>query len=194
MAQAKTLTNDQLLQVLDYVAKNSSMPIRDYAIILLSFKAGLRAQEIAGLQWRNVTTASGEIAETFIEIPASIAKKGHKRAIPMHSAVYVALQALHKVTQARKQNNTVITARDGVSEVSPNTLQRYISRLYTAAGLYGVTSHSGRRTFITRAARIANTHGCSLKDVQLIAGHKYIDTTEHYVDASDRVSDLVNAI
>ena len=69
-----------------------------------------------------------------------------------------------------------------------------MSRLYEGAGLYGVTSHSGRRSFITALAREANKHGCSLRDVQNVAGHAFINTTEAYIDPSDKLTQLVRSV
>lgn len=50
-------------------------------------------------------------------------------------------------------------------------------------GLGGCSSHSGRRTFITNAAKRISTVGDSLRDVQLLAGHSNLRTTQPYIEA-----------
>jgi integrase/recombinase XerD len=66
---------------------------------------------------------------------------------------------------------------------------------YRAAGLQGCSSHSGRRTFITNAARTISTVGGSLRDFQSLAGHRALSTTQHYIEADadtqKRVVELV---
>ena len=58
----------------------------------------------------------------------------------------------------------------------------WFAALYLELGMEGCSSHSGRRTFITSAARNIHRTGCSLRDVQLLAGHASIETTERYID------------
>ena len=65
---------------------------------------------------------------------------------------------------------------------------------YRALGFVGASSHSGRRTFITNAARRISTVGGSLRDVQILAGHSVSGTTQRYIEADGlaqrRVVDL----
>lgn len=198
--RAKTLTNQQLNAVLSYVAETSKLPLRDYVIVLLSFKAGLRIAEIAGLEWSDVTDAFGNIGrdiggERFFEVPKSIAKKGSGRVLPMHDALYAALVALRSMTApelARGRQRVVRGSNRPAIEA--NTLQQYIRRLYIQCGLDGCSSHSGRRSFITSASRIAAMHGCSLRDVQKLAGHRDIATTEAYIDLSAGAAAMVGAV
>jgi len=54
--------------------------------------------------------------------------------------------------------------------MTPLSIVVWFSRAYDALGLDGCSSHSGRRTFITRAARSVHKAGGSLRDVQLVGG------------------------
>ena len=58
--QAKVLTLKNETKILAYL-QNTRYAARDTVMFLLSTKAGLRAKEIAGLQWRMITNADGEI-------------------------------------------------------------------------------------------------------------------------------------
>jgi integrase/recombinase XerD len=64
----------------------------------------------------------------------------------------------------------------------PNSIVNWFVQLFAELEIDGCSSHSGRRTFITAAARNAHRAGCSLRDVQLLAGHRSIETTQLYID------------
>ena len=79
--------------------------------------------------------------------------------------------------------------------MTPLSIVVWFGRAYRALGLQGCSSHSGRRTFITRAARLAHKAGGSIRDVQLLAGHRSIQTTQRYIDGdSDAQRKLVSLI
>jgi integrase len=63
-----------------------------------------------------------------------------------------------------------------------NSVVNWYVALFQELGFEGCSSHSGRRSFITVAARNIHRSGCSLRDVQLLAGHQSIETTERYID------------
>jgi integrase len=58
--------------------------------------------------------------------------------------------------------------------MTPLSIVVWFARAYGALGLDACSSHSGQRTFITRAARAVHQAGGSLRDVQLLAGHRSI--------------------
>ena len=55
-------------------------------------------------------------------------------------------------------------------------------RLSTSLKMDGCSSHSGRRTFMTRAARQVSQVGGSLRDVQELAGHTSLATTQRSIE------------
>ena len=74
------------------VAAQQRYAYRNKAIVLLSFKAGLRAGEIAALKWGMILDATGRVGR-FIELPACVAKKGSGRRIPLGPELPAALKA-----------------------------------------------------------------------------------------------------
>ncbi len=63
-----------------------------------------------------------------------------------------------------------------------NSLVNWFGELYREINAQGCSSHSGRRTFITKAARNAHKVGASLRDIQILAGHRSIEVTQGYIE------------
>jgi integrase len=150
-------------------------PLRNAVMVLLSAKAGLRAGEIANLTWDMVVDASGHISG-LIELTDNAAKKCSGRSIPVHPDLIAALATWRQV--APSSEYVIASERGG--RMRP--LIVWFNRAFKNIGLKGCSSHSGRRTFVTRAARIVHKTGGSLRDVQLLAGHRSIQTTQRYID------------
>jgi integrase/recombinase XerD len=176
--QAKLISLSVLRRVLGHVQRHSQHPARDRAMILLSVRAGLRAAEIAQLTWPMVLDASGHIGDT-LAVPDRIAKKGSGRRLPLHPELRDALVDLMQLGDNRS-GPVVGSVRGGAMRA--NSIVNWFVALFAELGVDGCSSHSGRRTFITLAARNAHRAGCSLRDVQLLAGHRSIETTQRYID------------
>ena len=191
--QAKTLTKPQIDAVLGYLAK-TRYPVRDRVIFLLSVKAGLRAKEIASLTWAMVTDAEGTLSDTISL--TDIASKGRGgRVIPINKDLRAALAALKaEVDKASRQSPFVVTT-ERAGRTSSYAIVNKFAAWYRALGFSGASSHSGRRTAITQWARKISTVGGSLRDVQLLAGHSALSTTQRYIEsdglAQRRVVELV---
>jgi integrase len=180
--QAKVLSRQQVLAALRQVRGNR-YPQRDRVMILLSVKAGLRAGEIAKLTWSMLLAPDGRIAD-HIALHDSAAKKRSGRSIPLHPRLRRELQRLRRLTGAK--GAVIRSEREGTRGMRPGSVVNWFRQLYREIGLTGCSSHSGRRTFITNAARLVFKAGGSLRDVQQLAGHQSIEQTQAYIDASAR--------
>ena len=187
--QAKTLTIPQIKLIAGLI-QQTRYPVRNQAIFLLSVRAGLRAKEIAGLTWEMVTEADGRLsASIHLRDVASKGRSG--RIIPLNRELRGVLQALKK----HQGSSPYVITTERSEKTSPAAIVNLFAGWYRAAGLKGCSSHSGRRTFITNAARKISTVGGSLRDVQMVAGHRALTTTQRYieadVEAQRKVVDLV---
>lgn len=195
--QAKVLSKQQI-DALYLSLSLTRDPERNRLIFLLSVKAGLRAKEIAGLTWGMVLDASGDLADQIaLEDLASKGTSG--RIIPINKLLKQELQlqletVLIKTKVQDLRNQRIIQTQRG-KETSAQVIVNMFKGWYTRAGLIGCSSHSGRRTFITNAAKKISTVGGSLRDVQWLAGHSSLQTTQRYIDgdsdARRKVVDLV---
>lgn len=189
--QAKILSAPQARAVLTHLATTRN-PLRNRVIFLLSLRSGLRAKEIAALTWSMVTDAEGQLTDA-VRLTDAAAKGRTGGVIPISRDLAEALAAHHLQERILDQRRAVIrTERSDTT--SPQVIINLFASWYRALGFDGCSSHSGRRTFITNAARNIGRVGGSLRDVQALARHASLATTQRYIeisaDAMKRVVDL----
>ena len=181
--QAKILTKKQIDQLIWYVG-TLRQPLRNEVIIMLSVRAGLRAKEIAGLKWAMITDADGEISDSIhLTDEASKGKSG--RIIPLNMKLRQKLEDL--LEDAKKARGfdiatTFVVTTERAPKTSAQAIVNMFASWYSDVGLSGCSSHSGRRTFITHAARNISSVGGSLRDVQMLAGHSSLAVTQRYIE------------
>ncbi len=190
--QAKILSKRQVTTALRHI-EDARYPKRDRVMFLLSVKAGLRAKEIASLTWPMVTDAEGKVADAIaLENKASKGRNGG-RTIPLNTDLKAALEAYQAVAPKKPDNYVITTER--ASKMTPGVVQMWFQRLYQTLGCQGCSSHSGRRTFVTNAAKKVSEAGGSLRDVQELAGHASLQTTQRYVQGDTEAKRrLVNMV
>src|SRR2546428_4829133 len=149
--QAKIVSPTQERAILGFL-ETTRYPARDRVLFLLSMKAGLRAKEMASLTWAMVTDAAGQVADVM-HVP-NRASKGTTggRTIPLHPDLQSALITLQTMRgdMATPERPILFSERGG--GLSPATVRLWFHRLDTLLKMGGCSSHSGGRTFMTRAA------------------------------------------
>lgn len=128
-----------------------------------------------------VTDAQGQVSDT-IALEDEVSKGRGGRSILMHPALREALTALkdHRGDKAAADWPVIYSERE--PGMTANSVKDWFHRPYSRLGMEGCSSHSGRRTFITRAAKRVSTVGASLRDVQQLAGQASLQTTTPYIE------------
>ena len=181
--QAKTLTRQQVEFIHTYLG-NRRHGLRNQTMFLLSVRAGLRAKEIAYLKWNMILTSDGEIGDA-IHLTDTASKGRSGRIVPLNKQLRANLiQMLDAARQERHfgPETAYVVTTERSARTSAQAVVNMFKRWYSDLGLLGCSSHSGRRTFITNAAKKIGTVGGSLRDVQMLAGHSSLAVTQRYIE------------
>jgi integrase/recombinase XerD len=185
MKQAQTLNDAQLRRVIQY-CRSRRHPVRDETIVLFSFYAGLRAKEIAALCISNVFDEQGRVREQFI-LAAVQSKGGRTRTVYLNQRLRRALGDYGAGLNLSGPSRPLFESQKG-GHFSANTMCQLFLDIYRAVGLKDASSHSGRRTYITRLAN----KGVGVRLLAELAGHSHISTTQRYIDVNSE--QLANAV
>ena len=181
--QAKTLTKAQVDVVTAFLLTRRH-GLRNQTMFLLSVRAGLRAKEIANLKWVMVLGADGNVGDAIhLTDDASKGKSG--RIVPLNKQLRSHLVKLLEVARVERHfgsETSFVVTTERSARTSAQAVVNMFKRWYAELGLLGCSSHSGRRTFITNAAKKISTVGGSLRDVQMLAGHSSLAVTQRYIE------------
>lgn len=191
MSQARVLSERELRKVLNY-CNTQSHAFRNKAMLLCTHLAGMRCKEVAALRLCDVLATDGTI-KTEIALSA-IQTKGNKARtvlvpkklqdeIELYLEKRFGLSNLQAVALTDMQRALFPTQKNPQRGFTANTLCQLFHKLYKDAQMYGATSHSGRRTFITKLA----DKGVGVRVLMALAGHKSIATTQRYIELNPTV-------
>ncbi len=178
MAQAKTLTQAEVDQVLRYVS-TMRYKTRNRMMVLTSFWSGMRVGEIAALRICDVRNDDGTIKQE-VRLAAEQTKGKHPRTVFLNEKLRTELKT-YVSSFGKKDAKSPLFFTEKRDGFDANTLAQWFHWLYKKAGISGASSHSGRRTFITSLAG----KGVGVRVLASLAGHRSISVTQAYIDVND---------
>ena len=195
--QSKTLKKSQIEMMRTHL-RSKRNGLRNETIFLLSVKGGLRSKEISQLSWKEVCDSDGKVSD-HISLTNRSSKGLSGRIIPINKDLRKNLIELLDEQRRLFRSFDINTSFVVRTERSPFTTSQTIVNMfqswYGRLGLLGCSSHSGRRTFITETSKRISLVGGSLRDVQMMVGHKSLNTTQRYIESDSesqkKVVDLI---
>ena len=174
---------------LEHHTRSRRHQVRDETIILTSFYAGLRAKEIAALTVGNVFDEEGNVRTQFI-LSAAQSKGGQTRTVYLNQRFRKALLGYSACIRITDPQRPLFESQKG-GHFSANTMCQLFLDIYKAVALKDASSHSGRRTYITRLAN----KGVGVRLLAELAGHSHISTTQRYIDVNaEQLSEAVELL
>lgn len=158
-------------------------PLRNRAILYLSFGLGFRACEIRRIRIKDVLSPDWTLYEE-ISLEKRVTKGNKQRHVYLTNKKLreILIEFIEHLKQKSEKQRTpfcfdepLFMSQKG-GEFLPNDMVRLICNIYKAAGIVGAKSHSGRRTLITKLI----DDGYDLKAISDVVGHSSINTTVGY--------------
>lgn len=189
MKQARVLKDIEIRKLFK-VCELTRHKERNRLIVAFSFFCGLRAIEIANLRVRNVLSPTNDILDLIILDKDQT--KGSNR-----QTVFVNKILKREIARFIAKFPNVIKEKDEFlfktqkGNFQSQTIQNLFKGLYKLANIEQASSHSGRRTYITKLAE----NGVAVPIIQKCARHANLATTSRYISVSeDKIFNAVNSI
>lgn len=177
------LTRDQAQALLELPDVGTLKGVRDRAILAVLLGTGLRREECARLEVRNMQQREGRWV-----IVDLVGKRQKVRSVPMPSWAKYAVDAWLVAAGIRSGLVFRATRRGGHLQEHGMTAQSVfeVVREYAAALGVDVRPHDLRRTY----AKLAHKGNAPIEQIQLSLGHSSVQTTERYLGVTQ---DLTSA-
>lgn len=168
-ALPRGLGREQVAALLSSCDRRRSTGRRDYAILVLLSRLGLRATEVAGLRLDDIDWRAGKIV---------VRGKGRKEEfLPLPSDVGAAITSyLRRGRPRRREREVFLRAIAPLRGLAPQGISEVVRAASERAGVGSFGAHRLRHTAGTAMLRA----GASLSEVAQVLRHRSIDTTAIY--------------
>jgi site-specific recombinase XerD len=168
-ALPRGLSQAEIGRLLAGCEREAAAGLRDYAVLSLLARLGLRGAETAGLQLDDIDWRAGEIAVT--------GKGSRTERLPLPAAAGEALAAWLTDGRPRCESRAVfVTVRRPHRQLTPEAVRAVMGRACDRAGLERRGSHRFRHALATEMLRA----GASLPEVGQVLRHRSLLSTSVY--------------
>ena len=178
------LTKEQALELLRSIDRTTEEGLRDYAIIQLLLRAGLRTIELERANIEDLRTLG---SKQVLQVQG----KGHKEKddfVKLTKKPYNAIMEYLSVRKDAKPNDPLFTSlsdRSRGQRLKTRSLRGIVKKRLKAININTdrITTHSLRHSAIT----FALLGGATIQEAQALARHERIDTTLIYAHNLDKL-------
>ncbi len=168
----RAISAEHVRQLLASIDRRTAVGCRDYAILLLLARLGLRAGEVASLELDDIDWNLGQVSVR--------GKSGQRNRLPLPTEVGKAIAAyLRRGRPESTSRHVFLRARAPICAFrGPSAIGSMVRHSLERAGIQATTTgaHQFRHGLATEMLR----HGASLSEIGDLLGHRHPQTTKIY--------------
>jgi len=182
MKGTKTLTQKELKTFLDLIS-NFRHAERDRLVIAFTFFSAMRIGEVSHLLWGDVLDKNYVTLTEIHFNKDQVKAKEHQKVLINNKLRLEIKRYLEWYIQQNKKIdlNKPLIQTQKYTAFSANSLCQHVNALYSKCNLKHVTSHTGRKTYITTLAN----KSINIKVIMKLARHRHLSTTQRYIETND---------
>ena len=165
----KGVSRDELERIFEACDRGTAIGRRDYAIVVVFARLGIRSAEAAGLRLDDIDWRAGEI---------TVRGKGRELRLPLSSIVGEAIAGYLSDGRPRTPGCRAVflTALPPVRAMGASAIRETVVRITRQAGLGRVSAHRLRHTLASEML----AGGADLPAIGQVLGHRMLETTAVY--------------
>ena len=165
---------------------------RNRLVVALTYFCALRIGEVAQLKWENVLDKNYVVKDEIVFEKHQVKARQKQRVLLNKRARLEIKRYLDWFIQKHKSIDLTkpLIQSQKSTEFSPNSLCQRINELYKKANYFNITSHSGRKSFITHLANKA----INMKVIMKLVRHRNLSTTQRYIEVNDKQLEEANEL
>jgi len=166
---------DEIRQLEESISRTSNVGKRDYAMVTLCSRLGLRVSDVANLSFKDINWENNSIS--IIQY-----KTGNPLTLPLLSIVGNAIIDYLKNARPKSTSSRIfLSCRPPYSEMNPGSVHGAIAVAFSKSGVdYGDRHHGGHALRFSLAQRMLDK-STPIPIISETLGHTELDTTRTYV-------------
>lgn len=169
---------DEVEQIIATIDRSTNIGKRNYAIVLIAARLGLRASDIAGLTFDSVVAQEGKIKikrQQKTKLPLTL---------PLLDEVREAIDDyVHHARQASENERIFLNVANN-DPVTPANVGKIVELTITGSGVDTTNKRKGSHSLRSSLATALIAEGNAYATVQQVLGHNDIRSTKAYVEVS----------